>query len=117
MEVLVVNLPIAFIFLISGFFMKISPPKNINGFIGYRTSRSKKNKDSWNYANRRYGEIILYTGLLSTVLILTSTLFAMDINNQLQIIVALIEMILILIVIIVLPIYLVEKELKEKFGD
>ncbi|MGL5615003.1 MAG: SdpI family protein [Sarcina sp.] len=117
MEVLEMNLPLVFVFLIAGFFMKFKPPKNINGFIGYRTVRSKKNKDSWNYANRRCGEIMLQLGLLSTVLILTSTLFAMDMNSGLQNIIGLVEMILILIVVVIIPIYLVEKELKEKFED
>ena len=29
------------------------PPREINGFIGYRTKRSMRNQETWDFANRR----------------------------------------------------------------
>ena len=37
-------------------FMK-KPPKKVNGFYGYRTSRSMKNQDTWDFAQRYMGEV------------------------------------------------------------
>ena len=38
------------------------PPKNINGFYGYRTSRSMKNQQTWDYAHRVCGKLWLRVG-------------------------------------------------------
>ncbi|MBE6050474.1 MAG: SdpI family protein [Clostridium sp.] len=32
-------------------------PKNINGIVGYRTSRSMKNKDTWKFAHEYCGKL------------------------------------------------------------
>ena len=32
-------------------------PKNINGLIGYRTSRSMRNMDTWNFAHEHCGKL------------------------------------------------------------
>lgn len=37
-------------------FMK-NPPKEINPGYGYRTPRSSKNQDTWDFAQRRMGEV------------------------------------------------------------
>ena len=37
-------------------FMK-KPPKKINGFYGYRTSRSMKNQETWDFAQRYMGKV------------------------------------------------------------
>lgn len=34
-----------------GIFLTVHDPKNINGLIGYRTSRSMRNMDTWNFAH------------------------------------------------------------------
>lgn len=39
-------------------------PKDINGVFGYRTSRSMKNKDTWEYAHKISGKIWLVCGLI-----------------------------------------------------
>lgn len=40
------------IFILSGGMLFKFPPKNINGVIGYRTSMSIKNKDTWNESQK-----------------------------------------------------------------
>ena len=39
------------------------PPKTINGVYGYRTRRSMKNAETWEFAHRYCGKIWLVTGL------------------------------------------------------
>ncbi len=45
------------------FFLKRAP-KNINSAFGYRTSRSMKNKDTWEFAHKYCGKIWYVSGLL-----------------------------------------------------
>lgn len=40
-------------FLIAGFVMSKYPPKKVNSLYGYRTSASKKNQESWDFAQRK----------------------------------------------------------------
>lgn len=54
-------------FLVGRLWQK-NPPKEINGIYGYRTARSMKSKEAWDYAHRYYGRIWYYTGLVLTPL-------------------------------------------------
>jgi len=47
-----------------GALFKKNPPKRVNWFYGYRTSRSMKSQEAWDYANRRMGEVWWKTGLV-----------------------------------------------------
>ena len=40
-----------------------SPPKEINSIYGYRTSRSMKNKETWDFAHRYCGKVWYRCGL------------------------------------------------------
>ena len=40
------------------------PPKNINALYGYRTSRSMKNQQTWEFAHRVCGKIWFRAGLI-----------------------------------------------------
>ena len=42
-----------------------NPPKSINSFYGYRTKRSMKNQDTWDFAHHVCGKIWLVCGLVS----------------------------------------------------
>lgn len=44
------------VMITSGYTMRKYPPKKINGAFGYRTARSMKNQDTWNFAHRFFGE-------------------------------------------------------------
>ena len=44
-------------------FMK-KPPKSINDFYGYRTRRSMRNQDTWNFAHQHFGKLWLVCGLV-----------------------------------------------------
>lgn len=43
---------IGIIFLVVGIIMYLFPPKNINSFYGYRTSKSMKNQETWTFAQK-----------------------------------------------------------------
>ena len=62
------NLLIPIVMLICGFFMYKFPPKEINHIIGYRTTMSRKNKDTWRFAHDYCGRLWLKLGLLLLIL-------------------------------------------------
>lgn len=61
--ILLFGLPI----IILGYFYKLYPPKKINHFYGYRTSRSMKNQQVWDYANKISADAIIYVGVITTI--------------------------------------------------
>ena len=56
-SLLVVNLLIPAVMIGFGRMMEKKPPKKVNGFYGYRTSRSMKNQDTWDFAQRYMGKV------------------------------------------------------------
>lgn len=86
------------------------PPKNINMFYGYRTSRSMRNMDSWNYAHERCGRLWIKLGPSLFIFILLSKLL-IPLDEE---ILSLIHM-TILIFSLFATIFVVEKDLKRKF--
>ncbi len=53
------------------------PPKNINSFYGYRTSRSMKNRDTWDFAHRYCGRLWFRCGLILLPLSVIPLLFVL----------------------------------------
>ena len=43
------------------------PPKDINGWYGYRTRRSMASQQAWDFAHKYIGRIWLYAGVIMTV--------------------------------------------------
>ena len=90
------------------------PPKDINSFYGYRTKRSKASQEAWNYAHQHFGKVWYRLGLVLVPL----TIFVM-----LPVLGKEIEMIgcyggavcMILCVLLIVPIFWTEAELKRKF--
>lgn len=54
---LISDLLIPLLMIFAGRMMWKHTPKNINGVIGYRTSRSMKNIDTWRFANNYCGKL------------------------------------------------------------
>lgn len=57
-----IGMLIPVIMIVSGYWMWKHPPKTINGIVGYRTSRSMKNMDTWKFANSHCGLLYWKTG-------------------------------------------------------
>ena len=55
--IFVCDLLIPVIMIIAGNMMWKHAPKKINGIIGYRTARSMKNTDTWNFAQEHCGRL------------------------------------------------------------
>lgn len=56
------NLLIPILMIVIGKILIKNPPKKINGIYGYRTSRSRKNQEAWDFAQRYCGKLWWKTG-------------------------------------------------------
>ena len=52
----------ALVIMIGGLLWKKYPPKKINYLYGYRTGRSMKNQQTWDFANKIGPDMIIKTG-------------------------------------------------------
>jgi len=57
---------IPFLMILIGVLVFKYPPKKINSFIGYRTSKSMKNQKNWNFANNYAGKLSINIGIIMT---------------------------------------------------
>ena len=74
------DLLIPVVVIVTGRIMWKHYPKKINGLVGYRTTRSMKNMDTWKFANEHCGRlwykmglfILAFSVLVSILLLLTN---------------------------------------------
>ena len=57
------NLLVPVVVIVTGRIMWKHYPKNINGLVGYRTTHSMKNMDTWKFANEHCGRLWYKMGL------------------------------------------------------
>lgn len=109
------NLLVPLLMVIFGRIMFKHPPQNINDIIGYRTAMSKKNKDTWYFANQYCGRIWWKTGWILLILSIAVQLPFLHSNDD---IVSIAGGILCTVQIIVLlaSIIPVERALKQNFN-
>lgn len=67
-------------YLIIGVLLIKHPPKNINSIIGYRTKKSSKNQEMWDYAQRLSGKIFRTIGIVNFVV--CSLIILLFVNKQ-----------------------------------
>lgn len=110
------NLLMPLIMLIGGYFMYKKTPKEINGIIGYRTSMSKKNEDTWKFAHEYCGRLwIKWGALLLIPSILVQIPFMRASENAIGNMTLLLEGVQ--LVALLGSIVFVEKELKRTFNE
>lgn len=51
-----------------GLIMFIRPPKKINLIVGYRTSKSMKDQESWDFANKYSGKLLIIFGCILLII-------------------------------------------------
>lgn len=92
------------------------PPKNINGFMGYRTTRSMKNMDTWKFAHDYSGKLWWKLGW---IILLPSILVLIPFYNSTDDEISVISLIVASVQIIVLigSIYPTERALKNTFTE
>lgn len=64
----VMTLCIPVVMIIAGYMMDRHTPKKINGVYGYRTARSMKNKETWEFAQHYCGKLWLKIGVVLLVI-------------------------------------------------
>ena len=95
------------ILLISFIFTKY-PPKKINEIYGYRTRRSMRNQDCWDFANRHSSRLMWK---ISLVICIVQTIGTILLNEE----VALLTASIMLVTTLIYSVYLTEKALKNTF--
>lgn len=96
-------------------FMK-RPPKRINGIYGYRTKRSMKTQETWDFAHRYLGYLWFKIGLVLIPLSALPLIFVygkdIELIGTVGAVVTLFE-----IVPMIVPIFPTERALKENFDE
>lgn len=93
-----------------------NPPKEINGVYGYRTYRSMKNKDTWEFAHHYFGKLWITMGWIILFPSAIAMLFVIGKNKD--VIGNVSSLIYILqIVFLIYPIFPTERALKRNFDE
>lgn len=99
-----------------GAWMQSHPPKEINWVMGYRSTRSMKTQESWDFANRYSGMLMIRAGWITLAVSLVVMLLVMFRSEA---VVSAVSVVLIFCQLIpllaVLP--LVERQLKKRFDE
>lgn len=110
------NMLIPVIMIVAGYMMYKHTPKSINGVYGYRTRRSMKNMDTWKFAHDYCGRIWLKAG---SMILIPSVLLQLPFMHSSEDVIGVMTLIIetIQIGVLMVPVYFVEKALKETFDD
>ena len=108
------NLLIPVLMIVLGKVFIKNPPKTINGIYGYRTPRSKKNQDTWNFAHLYCGKLWWKIGWVMLPLSVIGMLPAIEKNDT---IVGEVGTVVIIeeCIVLVVTIFFVERALAKKF--
>ena len=114
--ILLCDLLVPVIMFIGGIIMIKNCPKHINAFLGYRTTRSMKNTDTWKFAHGYCGRIWRKVGLISFVITILIHL-PFYYSNEDTIGVLSLVVIFFQIISLIVPIFSTEKALKRTFNE
>lgn len=111
---LVSDILVPVIMIVAGLMMWKKCPKNINAFLGYRTSRSMKNMDTWTFAHEYCGKLWWKIGL---IMLIPSVLIHIPFYNN-EDAIGNVSLILVMIqcLVLVASIFPVEAALKKTFN-
>lgn len=98
------------IIAVVGLITYLFPPKKINGLYGYRTSSSMANQESWDFAQSYSSKEMMKWGVVLFAFSIFGLLF--ELGETAGTVLGLSMMLIIIIIVI----YRVEKALKRKFG-
>ena len=104
------------IMIVVGAWMEKDPPKEINWIIGYRSTRSMKSQEAWDFANHYGGKVMKKAGWITLALSVIVMLFVMfrsdAVVSKVSVTLTFCQLIPLLAV---LP--MVERELKKRFDS
>ena len=94
------------------------PPKKINEFYGYRTTRSRKSQEAWDFAQRYSAKLMTIFGLAALIVAAAAHLFrnSLCINSDYLMIYDITITFALPIIVAILPIVFTESELRKRFG-
>ena len=94
------------------------PPKKINEFYGYRTTRSRKSQEAWAFAQRYSAKLMTIFGLAALIVAAAAHLFRnrLCINSDFLMLYDICITLLLPIIVAILPIILTELQLRKRFG-
>lgn len=95
-----------------GLLWKKHPPKKINCIYGYRTNRSMKSQETWDFAHKQFGSMCIPCGAVTAVISAALMFIFKDYYEAASVVLLTLQCIVICFSII--P---VEKKLKENFDD
>jgi uncharacterized membrane protein len=98
------------LFILAAVLLIVIPPRKINALYGYRTKRSMKSQEAWDFAQLYSAKKMIFWGIILIAFSLIGLLFSL--NETAEFLVGLLAM----SAGIGIPIYQTEKELKRKFS-
>ena len=104
------------IMILFGWLLWKHGPKDINSFYGYRTKRSRKNEESWLFAQEYFGRLWFMLGLILFPVSIIAYIPFIHSNKDKLGVVGLIIM-TVQMVIILWPIIPTERQLKKRFSN
>ena len=106
------------IFLVVGIVFWAYPPKKINEFYGYRTTRSRKSQEAWDFAQKYSAKLMTVLGLVA--LAVTSIAHwlrsRLCLNSEYVMLYDIGITLLLTIIVVLPPIVLTELQLRKRFG-
>ena len=108
----------ALIMTVGGAVFWACPPRQINGFYGYRTTRSRKSQEAWDFAQKYSAKMMTVLGLVTLIVAAAAHLFrnSLCINSDYLMLYDICITLLLTIIYVVPPIILTELELRKRFG-
>lgn len=113
---LVCNLLIPLVMLVFGRIFERHAPGRVNGVYGYRTARSMKNQETWDFAHQCCGRIWQRAGIILGLVSVTVSVFALTLGESGAGFVC-IALIALQTMVLIGSIYPVERALKERFDE
>ena len=94
------------------------PPKKINEFYGYRTARSRKSQEAWDFAQRYSAKLITMFGLAALVVTAIAHWLrnCLCFNSDFLMLHDITIKLVLPIIVAIPPIILTELELRKRFG-
>lgn len=97
--------------ILVGYLMYKYPPKKINFFIGYRTYKSMKNKEIWEFSNKYCGKLLIIIGII--MLVITSLIFMINYLKLIEFTENILSMLILCeVMMLVISIFIVENKIK-----
>ena len=91
-------------------------PKDINKLHGYRTTRSMKNQETWDFAQKKFGKVALIDGIIMLAISIAIVCFSISKGKDGFAWISF-ALIMVQITMMIFAIYFVEKALKKNFDE